>query len=295
MIARRVAAPLLPLRRSHTMPLLWAVALLTYIAGAGAVGVLAISRGEAEWRHAFAATMTVEVPADASPARLATVLALLKQTPGIAAVRPLTPAEEARLLKPWLGPGAQLDGLPVPRLIDLRIDAAGAVDVAALRDKLLSIVPDATLDDHATGLAGMRRAARRGKFVLATAIAVGLLAIVPAAIFAVSGAFAADRKLIELAHRLGATDRDIVGPFELRALGLGFAGGAAGALGGMLTVAELSRAAAVAAALKSASIGFVGPSDWRPWAIVAAIAAVAGLIAAAAARAGIARRVAEWP
>lgn len=294
-IGRRRGRPAsaLPWQRDRGLPLLvWAVAAMIYLAGLAAIGLLVVGRSEAAWRKQLAAAMTLEIPAGTSPARLATALALLKQTPGIAGATPLTAAAEARLLAPWLGSGADLDGLPLPQLIDLRVAAPGAVDLGALRDRLASVVPGATLDDHAQWLGRLRRAARRVEIVLAATVAAGLLAVAPTAMFAAGTAFAADLALVELAHRLGATDRTIAWPLTLRALRLGLAGGAIGGVGAILTVAMLGRIGGI---MQAGLVSGVGLGDWRPWAILAAVALAAGAVAAMSARACLGRRLAAWP
>jgi cell division transport system permease protein len=272
--------------------LLWAFASTAYIAGIGAVGLLIIGRGETAWQRSLAAAMTLEIPADSSPARIETVLALLKHTPGIASVTVLTPTEEARLLTPWLGPGARLDGLPMPLLINLRAAAADSVDLAGLREKLSSVVPGAEIDQRLQWLIGMRRMADRVGRVLAAGIAAGLLAVVPTAIFAARAAWMADRELIGLAHRLGATDQDIIRPFAFQAFRLGLAGGAIGGLATILTLAALG---AMGSMLRPVLLAMVRLTDWRLWTIVVAITLAIGLIAATATQASLRRRLAMWP
>jgi cell division transport system permease protein len=284
----------LPLQWGGEMRLLlWAFALMTYVAGLGGVGLLAVGRNEAGWRRAAAATATLELPAETSQARLKTLLALLHQTRGVAAARLLTAAETARLLQPWLGPEAQLDGLPLPRLIDLRADPATAIDFPALHKELASVEPHAKLDDNQSWLAGMRRAVRPLRLVLAGCVAAGLIAIAPAAVFAADRAASVDWALIVLAHRLGADDRVITRPFALRSLWLGLAGGAIGGVAAAATLAALG--AAAAAILESAPLVGLGSGDWRNWSILAAVALASGLIAATAAQAGLRRRLAALP
>ncbi|HTT79084.1 MAG TPA: hypothetical protein VMF86_05340, partial [Stellaceae bacterium] len=215
------SARLLPWQRGGEWRLLLcAVALMAYVAALGAVGLRVIDRSAAHWQRA-AAVMTLEVPASASPARLKTVLALLRQTSGIAAVRLLSTAETARLLEPWLGPGAQLDGLPLPRLIDIHADPAAAIDFATLRRHLAAVVPHARLDADGSWRNAMRSALQRLRLVFGACLAAALAAIAPAALFAAGSAANADRALIEAAHLLGAADRDLTRPSALRALRVG--------------------------------------------------------------------------
>src|SRR5260370_40141985 len=117
-------------------------------AARGGIGLIVLLGNMRDGGSSLAKTMTVQAPAEASSARLETVLALLRQTKGIVSAQLLEPAETARLLEPWLGPKGPLDQLPVPRLIDLHIDPAGGLDLAALRHQLASVLPDSRLDDH---------------------------------------------------------------------------------------------------------------------------------------------------
>src|SRR6266545_7988600 len=82
----------------------WLLALLVYLAGLGAVGLIVIDDTLRAAGQELATTLTLQVPAETSKARLETVLALIRQTPGVGSVHLLEPAETARLLEPWLGP-----------------------------------------------------------------------------------------------------------------------------------------------------------------------------------------------
>ena len=271
--------------------LFMAVALMAYVAALGAVGLRVIDQSDTRWQRA-AGAMTLEVPASASPARLKTALALLRQTSGIAAVRLLTAAETARLLQPWLGPAAQLDGLPLPRLIDLHADPDAAIDFTTLREHLAAVVPQARLATNGQWLGAMRSAARRLRIVLGACLAAGLAAIAPAAVFAAGSAANADRALLEAAHRLGATDRDLIRPLALRAFRIGLAGGALGALAAAATLAALGPAAVLTQPPLPLGEALAA---WPNWAILAAVALAAGLIAAAATAAGLWRRLLRMP
>ena len=178
----------------------------------------------------------MQVPAEATEARLQTVLALLRQTPGVVSAEPLTPAETARLLEPWLGSPLALDELPVPRLIDLRLDPNAPVDLAAMRRQLAAVVADARIDAHHAWLGGLHAGARPIRAVLATLIVASIGLVLASAIFAARTALTARKSAVELFHLLGADDGDIAWPFALRALRLGLLGGAIGAGAALLTV-----------------------------------------------------------
>jgi cell division transport system permease protein len=291
MIGYRLAARRnLPLGTDQSGRLLpWVVALLVYVGGLCGVGLIVLDDMLGAAEHTLAGTFTLQIPAEASNARLETVLALLRQTPGIVSVHLLEPAETARLLEPWLGP-VPLAELPVPRLIDLRIDPNGAMDLAALRQRLASVVPDSRLDDHRQWPQGMRAATRRIEGILIAGIAVGLLLIAAAVGFAVRTALMVDRSVAELLHMLGAADSDIAGAFAVRSLRHGLLGAVIGAIAGLITILALGGAGSIVQLPTPISVN--GVADWRVWIVFTAIVPVAGLIAMASGWVIVRRRLA---
>ncbi len=268
------------------------MALLVYLAGLSAVGLIVLDDTLLASEHALATTMTLQVPAEASNARLETVLALLRQTRGIGSVHLLEPAETARLLEPWLGP-VPLDELPVPRLVDLRIDPTGGIDLAALRQQLASVVPDARLDDHRRWPQGMHAAMRRIESLLAASITVASLLIAASAMFAVRAALIVDRSAIKLLHVLGAADSDIARGCAVRSLRLGLLAGVIGAVAALFTILALGGADSIVQL--PPPIASYGLGDWRVWGILTGVVPVAGLIAMASAWAAVLRRLAGMP
>jgi cell division transport system permease protein len=298
-LARR-PLPLGPDQTARFLP--WVFALLVYVAGLGGVGLIVFNDSLRAFGHLVATTLTLQVPADASNARVETVLALLRQTHGIVSVHLLEPAETARLLEPWFGPSVSLDELPVPRLIDLRIDPEGATDVATLRRQLASVVPDARLDDQRQWPQGMRAAARRIEDILAAGITVALLLIAVSAVFAVRTRLTSSRSITELLHVLGAADPAIARGFAIGSLRLGLLGGLIGAVAVLLTILALSGAGSVvqlpaAPGMTRAANGVAasGIVDWRVWAILIGVVPIAGLIAMASAWVAVMRRLAGMP
>jgi cell division transport system permease protein len=284
----------LPLGRDESARFVpWVVALLVYVAGLGGVGLLVVAHTLRASGHALATAATLEVPADASNARLATVVALLRQTPGIQSVRLLEPAETARLLEPWFGPAVPLDQLPVPRLIDLRIDPDGKVDLATLRQQLASVAPNSRLDDHLLWPPGMPAAAHRVEGILAASIAMALLMIAASAAFAARAPLVSDRSVPGLLHALGARDADIARGFALRSLWQGLLGGVIGALAALFTIIALRSAGSIVQL--PAPVDMDGVSDWRVWAILGGVAPAAGLIAMASAWAAVLHRLHLMP
>jgi cell division transport system permease protein len=267
----------------------WVVAFMVYLATLSGVGLALVGDVLRGAEQSLAARVTVQVPAETSNARLQTVLALLRQNSGVASAEPLTPADTARLLEPWLGSPLSLDELPAPRLIDLRLDPKAAVDLAAMRRQLASVVPDARIDDHHAWRGGLHAAGRPIQAVLAIQIAAAVALVAVAAVFATRTAVTARQSAVELFHLLGADDGDIAWPFATRVLQLGLLGGAIGASASLLTVLLL-RPAGGLVQLPVPTVA-TDIADWRLWAIAVGAALVAGLVALAGAQLTVLRRL----
>ena len=277
--ARKTARPDLPLRQDAAGRFLpWACALMVYVAALGGVG-LVVLRETLHAAEAVAATLTLQLSAETSKARIETVLALLRQTPGIASANLLTPAETVRLIEPWLGPAVKLDELPAPQLVDVRLDPTGTTDIGALRQHLASVAPEARLDDRQPWLRDVRASAQRIADILAAAVVIALLLIVQSSIFASRTWLTVNRSAIELLLLLGAADRDIVRPMAIRLLWFGLSGGAIGAGAALLTILALGDFGFLLA--PPAPGALAGIADWRVWAALAGAAGAAGLIALA--------------
>jgi cell division transport system permease protein len=259
------------------------VALIAYLVAFGGFVLVLLGDDIRAWNVSLSNSLTLQLPAETSSARLEMSLALLHQTPGIAAARMLEPGETARLLEPWLGPAAATETLPVPRLVDIRVEPGTPVDIADLRQKLASVVPDMQLDDHGASLGAHRRAA----LGLAILIAVGL-AIVAVLAVALTAALtnlrlAVHRATMELLHLLGAEDAAIAWPVQITALRDGLVGGAIGAAAALFTLFATGHLLPLDASPTLA--------DWRLWGVALAVVTVIACAAMSAARVSVLRRL----
>jgi cell division transport system permease protein len=262
------------------------VAAMAYLAALTGIGLVALGEARGEWEGALGGTLTLQLPADASQARLEVVLALLRQTPGVSVAQTLGPAETARLLEPWLGNGVPVDILPLPRLIDIRIDAAGAADLDVLQQRLKSVAPEARLEDHRLWLARLVSVSATLRAMAGMVIAAAAIIAALSAVVAVSAALARNRERIVLLHTLGAEDLDITARFAIPSAGAGLLGGAAGVL---VAAATWQGFAGAAGSLGLALAPAV--ADRRVILLLVVVTAASGLIAAAMAAAVVRRRL----
>lgn len=282
-VASRGAVRLLP----------WVLTAAVFIGGLGTIVLYTAMLSVRAFGRTLTSEITIEVPSDTSPARLETVQALLRQTHGVRSVTTVDAAETARLLAPWLGPSPKLDELPVPKLIDVQVDPAQAIDLTTLRKQLTSAAPEAQVDDHLDWSARLRASARRIDVIAGAAIAGAVIIAMVAGIIAAVAAIETDRPLIATAHLLGAGDADLIRPLALRALWLGSAGGAGGAVAIIAAAFALDGVGSVLRLPLPPGLGGIG--NWRLWATAAGSTLIAGGIAAVCAYATARRRVAALP
>jgi cell division transport system permease protein len=244
-LARWRPAALLPTREARDPALVFAIAVLCFVACLTALGVIAADRAARGWSGQLTGEATViirprgvETP-DAASARAAEVLA---GAPGVVEARALDAEQAYELVRPWLGDVADLSDLPVPRLVAVTLDRKRPATAIGLSRVLAAQGIDAVVDDHSVWMADIRRSAGLVRwtglsiFALIAAAAAALVA------FATRAGLSARRDVVEVLHLSGAEAGFISRLFESRfaqvaALGGAMGAAAAAAFGGALRFA----------------------------------------------------------
>lgn len=261
-----------------------AMGFLAALALSGWVGTASLARS---WQTGAASALTVQVPQPEEPAapgggtRLARVIAVLREFPGVADARALTQEELTRLLRPWLGTSdAAHLAVPLPAVIAVHL-ADGAPDLGTLTDQLTTVAPGIRIEPHESW---MRRLSILARSLQACAGAILLLvAAVATTVIAVAtrAGLASRREAIEIVHLLGATDGYIAGRFAARATVLALLGGAIGALIALpvlLVLANLAAPLGGAVPAPDAPLGVLTVLPASLWVALPALPAVAAAI-----------------
>ena len=134
----RTPARFLP-REKGAAPLDVMIGIMAFLAALALGASLLAERASLGWRAGLSDRLTVQilVPRHGDAVReLAreadAALSVLRATPGIAHAAPLSEAEMQSLVEPWLGKGALVAELPLPKLIDATLVPGATLDVAAL-------------------------------------------------------------------------------------------------------------------------------------------------------------------
>ncbi|MGE0718264.1 MAG: cell division protein FtsX, partial [Alphaproteobacteria bacterium] len=201
---------------TRTMP--WMVAVMAFVAALALALSLAVEAAAARFGAGLAGSVTVEVPAAETPAageaRAAAAAAALRTVPGVLSAAVIAREATARLVEPWLGADLAGGALPLPVLIDLRVDPSQPPAPGALATALARVGPDISVDDHRLWLDRLLAwvdAVRLGALAVLACAVVGIVLTVA---LATRAALAIHRDVIEILHMIGAQDRYIARQFQ---------------------------------------------------------------------------------
>lgn len=272
-----------------------AMAVMCYLACLAIGGLILVDRAVRSWTAGLSTELTVQVRqvhgADIE-AETSQAQAILEAYPGVKEVQVLSPADNARLLEPWLG-SRSLEALPVPRLIRIKTSDTGSFDPAGLADRLAE-VRGAALDTHQrwqTELTRMAGALSLLSYLILTLISLSAVAIV---IFATRAVLQANRHVVDLLHLVGAHDRYIARQIDGRFVRTGMVAGSAGVVLGLLTFLSLGFSgmggAGVAAASRSLLLAPPEVAVWN-YGLLMAVPVAATIICLVTARMTLLRQL----
>jgi cell division transport system permease protein len=263
----------------------WVIAIMIALTVVAAASGLSLRNAALAASADLEGGLTVQI-VNAAPAertrQAAAALEVLRKTPGVAQAS-LVPQEELnRLVEPWLGtkPGDNVDALPIPALIDVRLAGAATPErVEALRGALRPVAASARVDAQSAWLAPVFGAIRALQWMAAGLIALLAFATAAAVLLAARTSLGTNRATIEVVHLLGATDRQIARIFQRSIAVDAMAGGAAGLALGLTAILLLSRQfAALGSGMVSA--GGLGWADWTAIALIPVAGVVLAVITA---------------
>jgi cell division transport system permease protein len=219
------------------------VAIMCFLACLTLGAVTLVRDASSDWQADILREITIQVrpiegiDTGVEAAKAATVARLFR---GVASAEVVSSEESAALLEPWLGTGLDLDELPIPRLVVVRLGDPSVVDLDALASRLTAQVRGATLDDHRGWTSRLQTMARVTVFVGVAILSLVFIATVLSVVFATRGAMAGNRDVVSVLHFVGAEDGFIAREFQRHFLVLGLKGGLAGAAAAAFLFAILS-------------------------------------------------------
>ncbi len=299
--ARRRPGAIIPRIQPPLGTLMIAMTVMCYLATLAIGALILVNRTVTGWTSELSSEVTVQVrPLDGRDieADVAKVRSILVATKGVKGVDVYDRARSAALLEPWLGKGAILEDLPIPRLVTVVIDRAAPPDFTALGSAIAAAVPAASLDTHRRWQAELTRLAGTFQWIGIAILALTGAAAVLLVVKTTRAALDANRDIVEVLHLVGARDTFIARQVERRFLLTGLRAGLAGTVAGLLTFVAIAIFGGLGAPLDlaQASRGLVfGPPEKSRlvYLLVMLVPIIATLISLVTARLSVLRMLRE--
>ncbi|MBR6412765.1 MAG: hypothetical protein IKS41_06380 [Alphaproteobacteria bacterium] len=205
----------------------------------GFIAVLILAAGMSaydsitNWQRVVSGSLTVQIPTytEAGDPRgevvnreIETALTILRSSTGVKGATVLSDSQMTELMIPWLGEGAAVSELPLPKLIDVMVDSDHYPDMAQLKTDLAAQVPSAVLDSHRLRLEPLLRLSSGGIKLIGFILILLALTASFTVIYATRTSLTAHEHIISLIHMMGANDWFITRQYAARNFNLTFMG-----------------------------------------------------------------------
>ncbi len=207
----------LPLKNSSTSLFLQImVAIAVFLFAVTLSGVLSINAMLRNWNESILGSLTVQImpstninPEKAIAETLAhqnKALDVLRNMNEIEKAEPLTDKQLEKLIQPWLGDGIDIKDLPVPRIIDVKIQKGADIDFMDLAYKLAQATPMASVDNHKLWLNKLIQFADGIKILALSVLALVIMITSGAIFYTTQTSLGLHKYTIEILHLMGAKD-----------------------------------------------------------------------------------------
>ncbi|MBR1648197.1 MAG: cell division protein [Alphaproteobacteria bacterium] len=248
-------------------------------------GVLSINSMLINWNSSILGSLTVQIIPSSNPdkqkAKDETILQeeravnMLKAMPEALKVTSLNDEQLQKLLRPWLGDDVEIEDLPMPRLIDVRLKPGAEINFKVLAEKLANIAPLASLDNHKLWLNKLINFAA-GLKMLALSVLLLVICVTSGAIFyTTQTSLGLHRDVIEILHLMGAKDTYIAQQYAARTAVLGLIGGV---IGVVLAIPAIFLIAHLAGQIEGGIINEARLS-FKAWAMILSLPLFSALVA----------------
>ncbi len=236
------------------------------------------------WRESIIDGLTVQIlpPSeqilpDEETLRIGKVIHFFEGLSGVEKVAVVKEKQIKKLMTPWLGANADLEALPLPKLLNVRLSDGKTFDFEKAGDDLKEIAPYASIDNHGIWLKKLIKSATSLKslslFVLILVLSVAVFSI----LYAVGTSLKVHQNIIEILHIMGATDNYVAKQYALRGFFVGFFSSLAGTLMAFLALRIVSH---LSSGLETGLIGAVslGFEHWTVLALIPLFSAVLSMV-----------------
>ena len=214
----------LPFHDSSALFLSWISMLMVFIAALALLGALSINNVIAVWQRGVSGALTVQIPTytnkgtprgDEVQKDITKTIAVLEATPGVRSYSVVSDDKMYELLSPWIDNSKAIQELPLPKLLDVHIDA-DVLDFTALQERLAKDVPNAQADPHKITLDQLIKMGWNIQQMLSFILALVVLTTAFTVVYTSSAQLAVHRPTLNILHMMGAKDSSIAAQYASR-------------------------------------------------------------------------------
>lgn len=201
-------------------PMPWVISIMLFLTLLVAAAGLTLANAARQGSDDLAQQVTIQIiEADpvARSAQRALVAKKLRSVTGVSDVIAVPDSEVRGLLEPWLGTGVIDADIPVPALVDVKLN--GVPDAKALEkleQTLRPIAPNIRIDSHSSWMAPFFDLMSALVWLSVAVLFLLLLATSAVVILAVRSALNTHRETIQIMHMMGGTDIQAARLFQRR-------------------------------------------------------------------------------
>lgn len=210
------------------------VAVSVFLFAITLAGVLGINTMFENSKKQVVSNFTVQVlpkpDYEESRKNLLKIVEFLEKYPNVEQVSVLSDNELHALLKPWLGNNVDIELLPIPKLLDVKIRNAKLFDYRELAVKMSEVSTEASINDHNLWLSRLLRFINSLKMLAVTVLVLVAAACIASIVYAVKTGLNVHRDIIQILHTMGATDEYIAMNYVKQISQMSFVAGIAGTI-----------------------------------------------------------------
>ncbi|MDX1974873.1 MAG: FtsX-like permease family protein [Rickettsiales bacterium] len=213
----------------------WLIGVMSFLAALLLCVGLAVNGWILSRHNQYSGSFTVNIPSNTPDISVALfkIQNTLRQEPGVADVSELDEETLKRLLKPWLGSNSSLEGLPLPRVLNVRLKGpqySALINYRELQSRLGALAPGIEIDAHERWVQVFSDFSATVQLILVLIASLILTSMAAMVAFASRASLHLHAKTVHILHATGAEDDYIARQFQREAFRLVLPGAYVGCL-----------------------------------------------------------------
>lgn len=208
----------LPLKQASPFFLAWIAMLMTFVAALTLFASMSLSNIISHWNGVVSGSLTIQQPTydleglnreEEALKELQSISELLEQQSFVDSFHILDDAEMEELMSPWLGDLSQMNELPIPKLIDVRLKKDVPFSLEMFKNEINVLAPYAKVDSHRIWLSHLVDIAGGIQKTIFVIITLLILTTAFTVVYTTRSTLLVQENTLELLQLMGAKDSSI--------------------------------------------------------------------------------------